>query len=302
MIYTLTLNPYLDYTVHLDRFAEGLTNRSSAEEYSAGGKGINVSVILRELGFNSTALGFTAGFTGEEIERRLKDIGVKTDFIRLQDGISRINIKLKTAQESEINAKGPAIRPQELHRLMEKINAVQNGDTLVMAGSIPGTLPNNIYEMILQKLDGRMVRTVVDAEKDLLLRTLPYRPFLIKPNRQELSEIFSAEVKDHNDAVLYAKQLQERGAQNVIVSLGSEGAVMVDTSGKVYGSGVLKETVRNTVGAGDSMVAGFIAGCEQNYDAEHSFRLASACGNAAAFSEGFASAATISNVYRQLYG
>lgn len=288
MIYTLTLNPSIDYVVHLEEFISGITNRTTREEYYIGGKGINVSCILAELGIESTALGFTAGFTGEAIENGLTSLGIRSEFIRLKDGISRINIKVKADKESEINCQGPHISDDEFSALMGKTDRIQDGDCIVLAGSIPKTVSDDAYERILRRLEGRDVRIVVDATKKLLLNCLPYRPFLIKPNRQELSEIFNTEVRDEEQTRTCALALMEKGARNVIVSLGGDGAVLFAEDGKTYHSGVVKEKVLNTVGSGDSMVAGFIAGFTQKGDYGYALKLGTACGNATAFSPGLA--------------
>lgn len=300
MIYTLTLNPSIDYVVHLDRFISGITNRTIGEEYYIGGKGINVSCILAQLGLESTALGFTAGFTGEAIEKGLKEQNIRSDFIRLSEGSSRINIKLKAEEESEINGQGPHISPEEFDMLLSKTDAVSNGDTIVLAGSIPKTVSDDAYERILDRLEGRDVRIIVDATKKLLVNCLKYKPFLIKPNRQELSEIFKREVRTEEETELCAKELQKLGAKNVIVSLGGDGAVLFAEDGNTYRSGVVNEPVLNTVGSGDSMVAGFIAGYEQTSDYGFALKLGTACGNATAFSPGLASREKIFEIFKKL--
>ena len=300
MIYTLTLNPSIDYVVHLDSFISGITNRTTSEEYYIGGKGINVSCILSELSVENTALGFTAGFTGEAIEKGLKEKGIRSDFIRLKEGISRINIKVKADKESEINCQGPHITDEEFDRLLAKIDMISDGDTIVLAGSIPKTVSDDAYEIILRRLKEKNVRIVVDATKKLLLNCLSYKPFLIKPNRQELSEIFGREVNDEKDIAECAGELMKQGARNVIVSLGGEGAVLFAEDGKTYHCGVVKEKVLNTVGSGDSMVAGFIAGYEKSGDYAYALRLGAACGNATAFSDGLATKEKISEIFERL--
>ena len=300
MIYTLTLNPSIDYVVHLDSFISGITNRTTSEEYYIGGKGINVSCILSELSVENTALGFTAGFTGEAIEKGLKEKGIRSDFIRLKEGISRINIKVKADKESEINCQGPHITDEEFDRLLAKIDMISDGDTIVLAGSIPKTVSDDAYEIILRRLKEKNVRIVVDATKKLLLNCLSYKPFLIKPNRQELSEIFGREVNDEKDIAECAGELMKQGARNVIVSLGGEGAVLFAEDGKTYHCGVVKEKVLNTVGSGDSMVAGFIAGYEKSGDYAYALRLGAACGNATAFSDGLAIKEKISEIFERL--
>ncbi len=300
MIYTLTLNPSIDYVVHLDSFIGGITNRTTGEEYYIGGKGINVSCILAELEISSTALGFTAGFTGEAIENGLHGLGIRADFIRLKDGISRINIKIKADQESEINGQGPHISEEEFERLLLKTDCLEDGDTIVLAGSIPKTVSDNAYERILQRLEGKRIRIVVDATRQLLRNCLPYRPFLIKPNRQELSELFQREVTDAQETERCARELMELGARNVLVSLGGEGAVLFAEDGRVYQSGVVKEKVLNTVGSGDSMVAGFLAGYLQQEDYGYALKLGTACGNATAFSMGLAKKEQIYHILSRL--
>ena len=219
MIYTLTLNPSVDYIVHLKAFVSGITNRTTSEEYYIGGKGINVSFILSELGIKSTALGFSAGFTGDIIEKSLKEHGIQSDFIRLQNGISRINIKIKADKESEINCQGPHIEPDELEKLFEMTDNITNGDVIVLAGSIPKTVSDDTYEKILERLKGRNIRIVVDATKKLLLKCLKYKPFLIKPNKQELAELFSAKIENSEDIEMYARELRKMGAKNVIADV-----------------------------------------------------------------------------------
>lgn len=300
MIYTLTLNPSIDCVVHLDRFVGGITNRTTAEEYYIGGKGINVSRILKELGMSSTALGFTAGFVGEAIEKGLQDMDIHADFIRLREGVSRINIKIKAEDESEINGQGPHICEEDFEKLLTKTDAIREGDTIVLAGSIPNTVSDDAYERILRRIEWRNARVVVDATKNLLLNCLAYRPFLIKPNRQELSELFGKDVSGERDIALCATELRKKGARNVIVSLGGEGALLFAEDGKLYRSGVVRDKVLGTVGAGDSMVAGFIAGYERTRDYAFSLKLGAACGNATAFSPGLATKEKINDILGKL--
>jgi 1-phosphofructokinase len=300
VIYTVTLNPSIDYIVRLDELKTGITNRTTSEEYYIGGKGINVSCVLSELGIKSTALGFVAGFTGEAIEKGLKNPKITADFITLKSGISRINIKIKAGEETEINCQGPHIDEEELLNLFDKIDNIQSGDTLIVAGNIPNTLPDDVYERILERLEGKDVRIVVDATKKLLVNSLKYKPFLIKPNRQELSEIFDTTVKTESDVVKYAQKLQKMGAKNVLVSLGGDGALLVDEFGKVHKEGVIKgHKVLNTVGSGDSMVAGFVAGCIDKNDYAYALKLGSACGNATAFLNGLATKDKIDELLAQ---
>ena len=288
MIFTVTLNPSIDYVVRLDKLTNGITNRTTSEEYYFGGKGINVSCVLAELGLDSTAYGFVAGFTGEAIEKGIRNDRIITDFIKLKHGISRINIKIKAGEETEINCQGPHIDDSELERLLQKIDRIANGDTLVIAGSIPNTMPDDVYERMLERISRKDVKIVVDATKQLLVNSLKYKPFLIKPNRQELSEIFGTEVKTEEDIEKYAKELQKMGAKNVLISLGGEGAMMIDENGEKHKAGVLRDKVINTVGSGDSMVAGFVAGYEKEHSYPYALKLGSVCGNATAFLSGLA--------------
>lgn len=299
MIYTVTLNPSIDYIVRLSKLTNGITNRTDSEEFYFGGKGINVSLVLAELDLDSTALGFVAGFTGDAIEAGIRNDRITTDFIKLREGISRINVKIKAGEETEINAQGPHINPDELDRLMLKLDHIQSGDTLILAGSIPNTLPDDTYEMMLERIKDRDIRIVVDATKKLLVNSLKFKPFLIKPNRQELSEIFDVEVKSEEDTVKYAKELQKMGARNVLISLGGEGAMLVDETGEVHKAGVLKEKVINTVGSGDSMVAGFVAGFEKEKSYPYALKLGSVCGNATAFLPGLATKAKIEELLQK---
>ena len=288
MIYTVTLNPSIDYIVRLDKLTSGITNRTTSEEYYYGGKGINVSMVLAELDLDSTAYGFVAGFTGKAIENGIRNDHIITDFIKLKNGISRINIKIKAGEETEINCQGPHIDETELERLLQKIDRISTGDTLILAGSIPNTMPDDVYERMMERIRFKDVRIVVDATKKLLVNSLKYRPFLIKPNRQELSEIFNVEVKTEEDIVHYAKELQKLGARNVLISLGGDGAMLIDENGGKHKAGVLKEKVINTVGSGDSMVAGFTAGYVKTGDYAYALKLGSVCGNATAFLPGLA--------------
>ena len=283
MIYTVTLNPAIDYIMRMDELHMGITNRSNSEEYYCGGKGINVSLVLAELDIPSTALGFIAGFVGDAIDKWVANTYVTTDFIRLRSGISRINVKIKAGEETEINGQGPDIAEDELEALMMKVDHIQDGDTLVLAGSIPSTLPDDTYERMLERISEKDVRIVVDATKQLLVNSLKYKPFLIKPNKQELSEIFDVDVQTKEDIVTYAKKLQDMGARNVLISLGGDGAMLVDEDGQIHEAGVIKEKVVNTVGSGDSMVAGFVAGYEMKNSYPYALTLGSVCGNATAF-------------------
>ena len=288
MIYTVTFNPAIDYVMHTPALTPGAVNRSKSEEIYFGGKGINVSLVLKELGVASKALGFTAGFTGEAIEKGLEKMGLDTDFVRLKEGSSRINVKIKGGAETELNGTGPDISEADVKRLLEKLDLLKEGDTLVLAGSIPPSLPPNIYEQILSALSGRGVRFVVDASGELLVNVLKYEPFLIKPNKDELSEIFRAPVHTDEEIEKYALQLREMGALNVLVSMAGEGALLLDGTGRLHRAPAHMGMVKNSVGAGDSMVAGFIAGYLESGSYSHALTLGTAAGAATAFSDGLA--------------
>lgn len=298
MIYTVTFNPAVDLVVHADEVKIGLTNRSKSEEIYFGGKGINVSLVLKELGISSRALGFVAGFTGAAIENSLVERGIEADFVHLEKGFSRINVKIKSGEETELNGRGPKITEKSLQELLEKLNKIEDGDTLVLAGSIPADWPEDIYEKILERLSGRKIRAVVDATKKLLLNVLKFKPFLVKPNEHELGETFGVELKTVDEIIEHARKLKEMGASNVLVSRAGNGAVLLDEHGKTHICGACKGTVKNSVGAGDSMVAGFIAGCEKDYD--YALKLGTAAGGATAFSEGLAEKDEIFTLLKKL--
>lgn len=285
MIYTVTFNPSLDYVADVENFQLGATNRTKNEHIYAGGKGINVSVVLKNLGFDNTALGFLAGFTGREIKRLTEEQGICADFIEVTQGISRINLKLRSQQESEINGMGPAIAQQDIEKLYEKLDHLQDGDVLVLAGSIPSDMPESMYRDIMKYLQKKDLKIAVDATKDLLLKVLQYHPFVIKPNNHELGEIFGVELKDKEKVIFYAKELQRRGATNVIVSMAGEGAVFVGEDGSVFESDAPIGKVINSVGAGDSMVAGFLAGYLETGSYKEAFKKGVCTGSASAFSE-----------------
>ena len=257
MIYTVTFNPSLDYIVRLDNFTAGAINRVNYEQVLAGGKGINVSIVLKNMGHDNSALGFVAGFTGEEIKRQLKEFGVKSDFVQLDEGFSRINVKAKASTETEINGQGPDISEAKQAELFAQLDKLVEGDTLVLAGSIPKTLPDDIYQRIMARLDGKGIRIVVDAEKKLLLNVLQYHPFLIKPNNHELGDMFGVKLTTDEEIITYAKKLQEKGAQNVLISMAGDGAILLTAEGKSFKCPAPKGKLINSVGAGDSMVAGF---------------------------------------------
>lgn len=302
MIYTVTFNPSLDYIVSVEDFKLGITNRTSSELMLPGGKGINVSTVLGNLGIENTALGFAAGFTGEEIIRQVEHMGIRSDFIMVPDGISRINLKLKSIDGTEINGCGPEISEAAVAELMEKLEVLREEDVLVLAGSIPSSMPDDIYRRILKRLQGRGVTAVVDATKDLLLNVLEYRPFLVKPNNHELGEIFQVELWDRKSVVSYARKLQEMGAQNVLVSMAGEGAVLAAQDGTVYETPAPEGTLVNGVGAGDSMVAGFLAGWMEKQDFRHAFYMGVSAGSASAFSERLATREEIKHIYVQMTG
>lgn len=302
MIYTVTFNPSLDYVITVDDFQPGLTNRVGSEALFPGGKGINVSIVLRNLGIESTALGFIAGFTGDEVERRLMEIGVKSGFIRVENGFTRINVKLKSIDGTEMNGRGPEIGGEKVELLMQKLDTLKEGDILFLSGSIPASMSDDAYQKIMERLDNKGVRVSVDATKDLLLNVLPYHPFLIKPNNHELGEIFGVELKTRESVIPYAKKLQEKGAQNVLVSMAGEGAVLVAADKAVYEAPAPEGTLVNGVGAGDSMVAGFMAGYMEKQDYRHAFYMGVASGSASAFSEQLATKAEIEAVYQQVVG
>ena len=286
MIFTVTFNPAIDYVMQVGDIEFGITNRSKTEEIHFGGKGINVSQVLSKLGEDTTALGFTAGFTGEALEKAVNKKGITADFIRLKKGNTRINVKLKGEDETEINAAGPHIEEDELNCLFKKLSALKSGDTLVLAGSIPTSLPNDIYEQIAKLIQNKGVRLVVDATGDLLLKVLKYKPFLIKPNKQELEEIVGYEIKNDEQLISAANILKQKGAENVLVSLGAKGAILLSEDGKIYKQTAFKVDAVNTVGSGDSMIAGFLAGLKNGY--EYALKLGAAAGAATAASSGLA--------------
>lgn len=297
MIYTVTFNPSLDYVVGVDKFIEGEVNRTVSEYLLPGGKGINVSTILTNLGLPNIALGYVAGFVGSEIIRQVTALGCNTDFIGLDEGNSRINVKIKAGKESEINGSGPVINSEAIEKLYSKLDLLREGDILVLAGSIPKSLPDTIYKDIMERLNNRSVRIIVDATGKLLVNVLQYKPFLIKPNKSELSEIFETSIESDEQVVQYAKELIKKGAQNVLVSMAAEGAILVCSDETVYHCNAPDGKVVNSVGAGDSMVAGFIAGYVENGDYEHALKMGIASGSASAFSKDLATKQEIMKVY-----
>ncbi len=300
MIYTVTFNPSLDYIVSVDGFTLGRVNRTTKELVYPGGKGVNVSLVLKNLGMENTALGFIAGFTGTEIERGLKEWGCLTDFIKIPEGMSRINMKLRSQEESEINGQGPKISEDALEELYRKLDAMEPGDVLVLAGSIPNSMPDSSYEQILARVQGRHIRSVVDATGDLLVNVLKYHPFLIKPNNHELEEIFHVPMDSKETIVTYAKKMQEMGAENVLISMAGDGAILVDADGGVWQSPAPKGKVVNSVGAGDSMVAGFITGYLKSQSYEEAFHMGICTGSASAFSERLATQEEVDGILGQM--
>lgn len=285
MIFTVTFNPSLDYIVRVDEMRLGTINRTNYEQLLPGGKGINVSIVLGNLGHPSRALGFSAGVTGVALEKLLADTGVDADLVHVKAGFTRINAKVKAVEETEINGQGPRIAPEDVDALFSKLDVLGQDDTLVISGSVPNTLPSDMYEQVMERLAGRGVRIVVDAERYLLTRVLPYRPFLVKPNNHELGDIFGVTLKTRDEVVPYARRMQEMGAQNVLVSMAGEGGVLVAADGQVYQSPAAKGTVVNSVGAGDSCVAGFLAGLMETASYQTAFRMGLAAGSASAFSD-----------------
>ena len=293
MVYTVTLNPALDYVIHIEDFQTGEINRTQREEIQFGGKGINVSTVLTRLGVENTALGFLAGFTGQVLAEGLRKNGIQTDFIWLTEGLTRINVKIKAGEETELNGRGPVIPSAALDELFQKLDRLQSGDVLDLSGSIPASLPDDIYQQILRQLEGRGILTVVDAAGELLCAALSYRPFLIKPNHHELGEIFGQTPVTDQALTACAKKLQKQGARNVLVSMAGEGSLLLDETGACHRLGVPRGTVRNSVGAGDSMVAGFLAGWLKTGDYETAHRMGAAAGSATAFSDGLATEAKV---------
>ena len=288
MIYTLTCNPSVDYVVQMAEFCPAMVYRAQGEQAFSGGKGINVTVILKNLGIPNRALGFLAGFTGDFIEQDLREQGCQTEFVRLAKGFSRINVKIKGQEESEINGGGPAVDQAAMEALFEKINGLQKGDMLIISGSIPPSLPKDLYEKILGLLDERGVYAVVDTAGEALMKTLRYEPFLIKPNRQELEELAQSRLFTREEIVAQGRRLQEMGAQNVLISMAAEGAVLLTSDGKVFFGEAPRGTVRNSVGAGDSMVGGFVAGWLKTGSYQSALQWGIAAGSASAFCEGLA--------------
>lgn len=300
MIYTITFNPALDYISQVDNFELGKINRTKTEKILPGGKGLNVSMVLKNLGIDSTALGFIAGFTGEKLKAEIEQREIKTNFIKVEKGITRINVKISSKEETALNGNGPEITENNIKQLLEEIEKITKKDIVILAGNIPKCINNDIYEIICKKLKQNNVTFVVDATKELLMNVLKYNPFLIKPNKEELEETFKEKIETKEDIIIHAKKLQKMGAQNVLISLGGEGAILVTTDNKEYFSKTPTGKVVNTVGAGDSMVAGFIAGYAKSGDFEQAFKMGIATGSASAFSMDLATAREVEILLKEI--
>ena len=305
MIYTITFNPALDYTVQVEEFEIGKINRTKSENILAGGKGLNVSIILKRLGIENTALSFIAGFTGKELERKIKQYNIKTDFIEINNGYTRINVKISSLKknsliqerETALNGNGPEITQEDIDELLEKIKKINSEDIVILSGNVPKCINEDIYEIICKELNEKNVKFVVDASQKLLMNCLKYKPFFIKPNKDELEE---TKIKTKKEIIIYAKKLQEKGAQNVLISLGGDGAILLTEKNEVYYSNTPKGQVINTVGAGDSMVAGFVAGYLKKKDYKEALKLGIASGSATAFSAGLAMNEEINGLLKQI--
>ncbi|MDO4490028.1 MAG: 1-phosphofructokinase [Lachnospiraceae bacterium] len=300
MLYTVTFNPSLDYIVGVENFRLGRTNRTAEELILPGGKGINVSIVLKNLGFETTALGFTAGFVGEEIKRRVEELGIISHFIDVEEGVSRINVKLKSIEGTEINGMGPKISEEKVEQLMQQLETLTSEDCLFLSGSIPPSMPDDMYSRIMKRFQDKGCRIVVDAAKDLLLNVLAYHPFLIKPNNHELEEIFGVELNTRESVIEYGRKLQQMGAVNVLISMAGDGAVLIAEDGEVYSSPAPEGTVVNAVGAGDSMAAGFMAGFLSSGEYKKAFYMGIACGSASAFSDYLATEEEVLEVLQSL--
>ena len=300
MIYTITFNPALDYISQVEKFEIGKINRTKTEKILPGGKGLNVSTVLKNLGIESTALGFIAGFTGKELKRNIEEKGIKTDFIKVEKGITRINVKISSNEETALNGNGPEITEEDINKLLEKIEKITKEDMVILAGNIPRCINNDIYEIICKTLERNNVTFVVDATKELLMNVLKYKPFLIKPNKEELEETFKEKIETNEDIVKHAEKLQDMGARNVLISLGGDGAILITETKEVYYSKAPKGKVLNTVGSGDSMVAGFIAGYQKNRDYNEAFKMGIAAGSASAFSMNLATLPEVENLLKEI--
>lgn len=301
MIYTVTLNPSIDHVIEMNELQEGIVNKVNIENFYAGGKGINVSKILKEHGVENIALGFISGFTGEFIKNNLEQCGIKNDFINVFNGYSRINMKIKTNEnETEINGLGPSISSSNIKDLFNQLEKLSSNDILVLAGSIPPSLSDNFYEEIMKQLSTKNVKIIVDARNNLLLNVLKYRPFLIKPNHHEISEIFNKEIKTIDELIFHGNKLKEMGAQNVLISMGGDGAILITESNEIYRSNIPKGTLKNSVGSGDSMVGGFITGYLKTNDYKEALKLGTASGSATAYSDDLAKISFINELSSQI--
>ena len=300
MIYTVTLNPSIDYVIKVDNLTKGKVNRVSEEYVYPGGKGINVTRVLKSLDYDNTALGFVSGFTGDYIVNCLKNLNLKSNFIKVKEGFTRINVKVKSIEETEINGQGPKISEEELNEFYSIIDKLVDGDILILSGSIPSCLDEKLYEKIMERVNSKDIKVIVDATKNLLLNVLKYRPFLIKPNNHELAEMFDVELKSTEDVIFYARKLKEMGALNVLISMGKDGALLVSENDEVFISSVAKGEVVNSVGAGDSMVAGFVSGYLKTNSYEEALRLGAASGGATAFSSDLANREFIDRLVKEI--
>ncbi|MDY4576215.1 MAG: 1-phosphofructokinase [Intestinibacter sp.] len=300
MIYTVTLNPSIDYVIKVDNLTNGQVNRVAEEHVYPGGKGINVTRILKSLDNDNIALGFVSGFTGDYIVNSLKNLNLKSNFIKVKEGFTRINVKIKSNEETEINGQGPQISEEELNQFYGIIDKLVDGDILILSGSIPSCLDEKLYEKIMERVNSKNIKVVVDATKNLLLNVLKYKPFLIKPNNHELAEMFDVELKSTEDVIFYARKLKEMGARNVLISMGGDGALLVSEDDEVFISSVAKGEVVNSVGAGDSMVAGFVSGYLKTGSYEEALRLGAASGGATAFSSDLASREFIDRLVKEI--
>ena len=300
MIYTITFNPALDYILKVDNFEIGKINRTEAEKILPGGKGLNVSIVLKNLGFENTALGFIGGFTGEELQKRIEAQGINTDFIKVKKGITRINVKITSNQETALNGNGPEITDSDIQELLEKIDNIKKEDIVILAGNVPKCINKNIYEIICVNLERNGVTFIVDATKELLINILKYKPFLIKPNKEELEETFKVKISSKEDIIVYAKKMQMMGAQNVLVSLGGDGAILITSDNQILQSNAPKGKVLNTVGAGDSMVAGFLAGYIEQKNYEFALKMGISSGSASAFSMNLATKKDVESLLEQI--
>ena len=300
MIYTITFNPALDYISQVDNFEKGKINRTKTEKILPGGKGLNVSTVLKNLGIENTALGFIAGFTGEELKKRIEENGIKTDFIKVEKGITRINVKISSNEETALNGNGPEITKENIQELLDKIERITKEDIVILSGNVPKSISNNIYEIICVNLERNGITFIVDATQELLINVLKYRPFLIKPNKEELEETFKTKIKTNEDIIIYAKKLQLMGAKNVLISLGEDGAILVTEEPEVYYAKAPKGKALNTVGAGDSMVAGFVAGYQKNKNYEYALKMGIATGSASTFSMDLATKEEVEMLLKQI--